>query len=148
MQPTAVDPSVSAVALLILGVLLLAAAWLARTARQRIHDRRFDPRATLAKAEALRRQGQLDEARACLNQAALKHPGDSAIHYRLACSLSLHGDFRRALSELKRACDLDANWAVSAMHDPDLRGLWGSGLAGTRTVQALIARPESSRRAA
>jgi predicted Zn-dependent protease len=147
MPSTAVDPTTTATAVLTLGALLLLAAWLARSARRRTHAR-LDARATLVQAEALRQQGRVTDARTLLSRAALAHPEDSAIHYRLACCCSLTGDFRAALAGLKRACDLDANWAVSAMHDPDLRALWQSGTPGTRASQWLAARDLAARRAA
>lgn len=136
----------SATAVLALGAGLLLAAGLACAARQRA--RRLDPRAALAQAETLRQRGQIADARALLTRAAREHPQDSAIHYRLACCLTLSRDFRMALAHLKCACDLDANWAVSAMHDPELRALWQSGAPGTRPSQWLAARGVAARPAA
>jgi len=147
MSSTAFEPTMSATAVLALGALLLLAAALARAMRQRAR-RRLDPRAALAQAELLRQRGQLAESRDLLGRAVQDHPDDSALHYRLACCLSLARDYRGALAHLKRACDIDANWAVSAVHDQDLRGLWNSGTPGTRPSQWLAARDHPARRAA
>lgn len=147
MNLSAAGPAVSATVLLSLGALILLAAWAARAARLRAL-RRLDSRHALVRAEKLRQENRLEEARSLLARAALDHRNDSAIHYRLACCHSLRGDFRNAVVSLKRACDLDANWSVSAMHDPDLRALWNSGVPATRPAQWIAARNGESSRAA
>lgn len=147
MNLSAAGPTVSATVLLALGALLLLAAWAARRARHRTRHR-VDGRTILVQAEKLRQENRLKEARSLLVRAALDHRDDSAIHYRLACCHSLLGDFRNAIASLKRACDLDANWSVSAMHDPDLRGLWNSGVPGHRPSQWPTMRKGESNKAA
>lgn len=128
MNPTAADSTLTATILLGLGASLLVLAWALRRAR-RDAWRKLDSRAMLARAEALVHGGHTRDACALLNRAVTAHPHDSALLYRLArCQCAL-GQGRLALGTLKRACDLDPNWAVSAMHDPDLRAIWRQAAA-------------------
>jgi len=147
MTLSAAGTTMSATILLALGALLLLAAWAARRARHRAR-RRLGMRAILVQAEKLRQENRLKEARTLLARAALDQRDDSAIHYRLACCHSLLRDYRHAVASLKRACDLDANWSVSALHDPDLRGLWNSGVPTSRPSQWLAQRSGESDKAA
>lgn len=50
-------------------------------------------------------------------------PEDPVIHYNLACSFSLTGDYEQALSELKKAVLLGYNDFPHMIKDPDLENL-------------------------
>jgi len=126
---TSADTTITAAILVALGVTLLGAALSTHSARRRARLR-LEPRAALQRAEALRQEGKLRDARALLLRASTRFPDDSALLYRLACCHSLLGEHREALASLKHACDIDPNWAVSAMHDPDVRDVIRTASAG------------------
>jgi mannose-6-phosphate isomerase-like protein (cupin superfamily) len=75
-------------------------------------------------ADALRRQGRLEEARAILRETLELAAGAWYVHYNAACFEALAGDADSAFRHLERARSLDAD-AVrgQAAEDPDLASL-------------------------
>ena len=112
----------AAVALVILSVAALG-LWSWVKARRSAGGNASQNPTCVAHAEALRQNNQIKEARNLLLQAQRRQPHSSIIQYRLACYSSLLKEFAQARAHLKRACQLDRQWAAPAMYDPDLYSL-------------------------
>lgn len=106
------------------GVAALALTWRKKTGARGPSRVSAGNPACVAKAERLRQNHRIKEARDLLRRAERNHPTSSIIQYRLACYCSLLNEHADARAHLKRACRLDQQWAAPAMYDPDLRNFW------------------------
>ncbi|HEX6961793.1 MAG TPA: tetratricopeptide repeat protein [Lacipirellula sp.] len=78
-----------------------------------------DVHVTLALGWCYKRLGKLDEAIAALEHAVMVEPGDAILHYNLACYWSLARNTARALQHLAEAFDLNDEFRMRAVDEPD-----------------------------
>jgi tetratricopeptide (TPR) repeat protein len=74
----------------------------------------------IALAYATRRARGLSSARQVLENAVEKFPNCAAIHFNLACYAAQLGELDEARGRLRRAIELDSEFAPLAKTDPDL----------------------------
>jgi tetratricopeptide (TPR) repeat protein len=77
-------------------------------------------------AYATRRAESIHAAHAILTRAVGLHPNDGTIQFNLSCYEAQLGNLDRAKAHLKRAIDIDPEWRLAALEDPDLEPLWAS----------------------
>ena len=63
-------------------------------------------------------------------EAARIHPDLAAISYNLACYARVLGNIDEAKALLKRACEMDAVFKITALDDPDLVAIFGRERTG------------------
>jgi tetratricopeptide (TPR) repeat protein len=83
-------------------------------------------------AYAQRRAESLELALQTLGRAAVLHPTDTTIRFNLACYEAQLGNLARAKQHLNRATEIDSNFKLVALEDPDLEPLWTSWATGAR----------------
>jgi predicted Zn-dependent protease len=71
-------------------------------------------------AELLARHGDYADALHWDRLLAERHPSDPVVHYNLACSLSMSGEFQTAVCALARAIELGYHDYAHILADPDL----------------------------
>jgi hypothetical protein len=71
-------------------------------------------------AELLARHGDYADALHLDRLLTERHPNDPVVHYNLACSLSMNGEFQSALWALGRAIELGYHDFAHVLADPDL----------------------------
>jgi tetratricopeptide (TPR) repeat protein len=81
---------------------------------------------TISLAYATRRADSIQAAKEVLLNAEPQFPKEAAIKYNLACHFCQTGDIQDAKNYLKKALEIDLNWRVSALEDPDLQPIWDS----------------------
>jgi len=75
-------------------------------------------------AYATRRAESIHAAHAILTRAAGLHPNDGTIQFNLACYEAQMGSLDRAKAHLKRATEIDPQFSLMALDEPDLQPLW------------------------
>jgi tetratricopeptide (TPR) repeat protein len=75
-------------------------------------------------AYATRRAISIETAKEILLNAESKFPKQAIIKYNLACYFCQTGDMNTAKNYLKKALEIDLNWRITALDDPDLQPLW------------------------
>jgi hypothetical protein len=106
---------------------LAARNWelLLAVSRKLIRARQSDEKGWIQTARALRELHRIPEALAVVTEAVHLHAGCARLHYQLASCYCLLGDLALVRESLRRACQLDTEFKVQALDDPDLRALWG-----------------------
>src|SRR6267378_3685241 len=79
---------------------------------------------TISLAYATRRAYSIDVAMEILLNAEAKFQREAAIPYNLACYYCQLGEMETAKRYLKKAFEIDLNWRIAALDDPDLQPLW------------------------
>lgn len=77
-------------------------------------------------AYATRRADSIESARDILKAAQAIFPNEAVIPFNLGCYFCQFGDLETAKEHLRRAFEIDANWRVAALEDPDLEPLWST----------------------
>ena len=83
-----------------------------------------EPRNFVHWAYATGRVKSIHAAHAILTRAAALHPADAAIQFNLSCYEAQIGRPDRAKVHLKRADEVNPNFGLMALGNPDLESLW------------------------
>jgi tetratricopeptide (TPR) repeat protein len=75
-------------------------------------------------ADALRKTGAIESAKAILLDAVERHPKCPLLHYELACCECVLGEIEVAKSRLEHAVKLDPSLRLRALDEKDLEGIW------------------------
>jgi tetratricopeptide (TPR) repeat protein len=97
-----------------------------RVARKLTEWNPEDPRNFVHWAYAAGRGKSIGAARAILKRAAKLHPADATIQFNLACYEAQMGHPDRAKAHLKRAAEIDPDFGLIALGNPDLESIWSS----------------------
>jgi tetratricopeptide (TPR) repeat protein len=71
-------------------------------------------------AELLARNGDYSDALRLDRLLTERHPNDPVVHYNLACSLSMIGQYDAAIESLRRAIEIGYHDFAHILADPDL----------------------------
>jgi len=80
-------------------------------------------------AADMRRTESVQAARELLKQAEAMFPENATIQFNLGCYSCLLGDIEEAKRRVERATELDAQFKLLALDDPDLEAMW-KGIGG------------------
>jgi tetratricopeptide (TPR) repeat protein len=83
-----------------------------------------NPQWPVSLAYATRRGSSIEAAKEILLNAESKFPKEPVIKYNLACYCCQLGEIENAKNYLKKAFEIDSNWRIAALDDPDLKPLW------------------------
>lgn len=85
-----------------------------------------NPQWPVSLAYATRRANSIETAKEILLSAETKFSTEAVIKYNLACYCCQLGEIENAKNYLKQAFEIDSNWRLTALDDPDLQPLWSS----------------------
>jgi tetratricopeptide (TPR) repeat protein len=85
-----------------------------------------EPRNFIHWAFATGRAKSIPAAHAILTRAAELHPADATIQFNLACYEAQMGHPDRAKAHLKRAAEINPEFGLMALGNPDLESIWSS----------------------
>ena len=85
-----------------------------------------EPRNFVDWAYATGRMESIHAAHAILTRAAALHPADATIQFNLACYEARMGRADRAKAHLKRAAEINPNFGLMALGNPELESIWSS----------------------
>jgi tetratricopeptide (TPR) repeat protein len=83
-----------------------------------------NPQWPVSLAYATRRANSIEAAKEILLSAETKFPTEAVIKYNLACYCCQLAEIEDAKNYLKKAFEIDPNWRIAALDDPDLQPLW------------------------
>jgi tetratricopeptide (TPR) repeat protein len=83
-----------------------------------------NPQWPVSFAYATRRANSIEAAKEILLSAETKFPTEAVIKYNLACYCCQLAEIEDAKNYLKKAFEIDPNWRIAALDDPDLQPLW------------------------
>jgi tetratricopeptide (TPR) repeat protein len=92
----------------------------AQIAEHLAHRQVDNPDWYIAWADSVRRSRSLQDAERILREGMLLHPNHAMIHFHLACCAAQMGELEKASSLLARAIEIDPNYKILALDDPDL----------------------------
>jgi tetratricopeptide (TPR) repeat protein len=93
-------------------------------ARELLRQMPEHPAPWLHLAYAVRRSESLSEAKEVLEAAIDNFPDNATIHFNLGCYQCQLGDNERAKAHVARAIELNLDFRLQALDDPDLEPLW------------------------
>jgi tetratricopeptide (TPR) repeat protein len=82
------------------------------------------PKSWVDAAIAVRRTDSVQAARELLEQAEAMFPENATIQFNLGCYSCLLGDIEEAKRRVERATELDPQFKLLALDDPDLEAMW------------------------
>jgi tetratricopeptide (TPR) repeat protein len=83
-----------------------------------------NPQWPVSLAYATRRANSIEAAKEILLSVETKFPTEAVIKYNLACYCCQLAEIEDAKNYLKKAFEIDPNWRIAALDDPDLQPLW------------------------